>query len=208
MKKLITICLAMLVMAVSTVSAITILNAGDLPSDWTVESPYDDQIELTEHWTHGQGSICVELQNNTGAAIVLNVVKNIHNNDQSGLWLMSDFHNALLVPDGLGGWKPSSDTDGLFFTGPPVTPDIGPNPNAWSQPNWRNSENPAKDTLDFFAPPGGALAFCQWVTIGFQVTVPAGARFNLDQHPTWVPEPATLLLLSFGGLTLLRKRRA
>jgi hypothetical protein len=64
---------------------------------------------------------------------------------------------------------------------------------------------PGSATLDFYAPLSVPIG--DTVTIAFDVILPAGMfSLNIDQRPT--PEPFTMLLMSMGGMVLLRRRRA
>jgi hypothetical protein len=78
-------------------------------------------------------------------------------------------------------------------------------PGSAGSTNFSHVEYPHAAALVFS---GGAVAPGQLLTLQFGINVPTCGLFDFTLTQAPVPEPATLSLLSLGGLTLLRRRHA
>ncbi|MHB0946360.1 MAG: PEP-CTERM sorting domain-containing protein [Sedimentisphaerales bacterium] len=58
----------------------------------------------------------------------------------------------------------------------------------------------------YAAPDGSPIAIGDSGDFGFKITFDGNASFCTEQYPT-IPEPATMALLSFGALALIRRRK-
>jgi len=70
---------------------------------------------------------------------------------------------------------------------------------------YKEADLPASKTSQV-VPPGGTLGLS--ITVGCVDVTPIGGNYHIGLQATPVPEPATALLLAFGGLALLRRRKA
>lgn len=186
--------------------SVSLVDAGGntVSIDSVSGSSGDWYVGLTEDYLT-DNPVWIEFEQQAGQSYSGDVyIEKIVHNGSGMLW--RDFHMKLWTPTAGGGWTPSSNYDGLYFTG--IT-SSGPFAQTWYDPN-------AVDELWLW---DGVWNPCETYTLSFSVdgwgwTGGSISKFRLEQWPTDtggpepdVPEPATLLLTLAGVAGLALRRR-
>lgn len=175
----------------NTVSIDSVVDAGG--GDW--------DVGITEDYLN-TNSVWIDFEQQGGDFTGdVEITKEIHNGSNV-TW--RDFHMKLWTPAAAGGWVPSPNDDGLYFTGISAT---GPFGQVWFNAN----------DIDELWLWDGVWNHCETYTLVFNVggwgwTGGSVPLFRLEQWPTDtggpdVPEPATLVLTLAGVAGLVLRRR-
>ena len=184
----------------------------DLTANWTYWNvgEYTMLNDTTAHWTLGGSTQPIEVIFEPTAGPILKtftvpqdadadhglvIEEYWHNNGNNSIY---DWHEVLMVPDDMGGWRPSTAADGLSWYGSvTVTPAGGIYADG--------------TTIEITWSDG--LPYCTEFSIQKTVEIwmygnyfEPGDQFAILEYPT--PEPATMALMGLGlGSLWMRKRR-